>query len=232
MNPRRDSENDIRWVDVYNDSGEEIPAYAVVKVTGTDEDGVLIVTKPDEDSLPPAKLLFTGPAAIPTDGYGAATRDWPARCQFSVPDGSTYGTEADNWHLIEGGSGFIPWGTADEDDESQLFTADSGGAGTTVALVKVSAGPTTVNSIDYYLGNITTFDPGDPSSTTEGAWSDAGASVLLVQRFNIDLTVGGCYIAVSTGKPKWVTIDMVERRLTVWMTSEFPAIGADCVLLN
>lgn len=132
MNPRRDSDNDIRWVDVKNVSGEVIPRESVVMVTrAVNADKLIEVDKPDADNISPAMLMFTNALEIPVDGEGAATHDWPARCTCDELGGENYGTGADSWELKIDGDGFQAWGTApleegeSEEPLSQLFAADS-----------------------------------------------------------------------------------------------------------
>ena len=68
----------LRWLPCLNVSGEEIPPYAVMFVTDTYDDGTLQVDKPDEDRAT-WPVVLNGPAAIPIDGYGSCTRDYPAK---------------------------------------------------------------------------------------------------------------------------------------------------------
>ena len=59
---------------VYNDSGQTVPAYGLMQITGNlDEDGRNYVKiKRPADSVPPALLLVNGPSEIAVAGYGVA----------------------------------------------------------------------------------------------------------------------------------------------------------------
>lgn len=221
MNPRRDSENDIRYLDVHNASGEAIPAFSVVMVTGdVTEDGLIEVDQPDEVSLPPAKLMFTGPSEIPADGEGAATRDWPARCTCDALSGDSYGTAADSWELVSGNSGFQAWGTASEDDGSQLFVAEGGGSASDGAIMTRVASGTPV-TITLPVGTATAYD-------AEKIVYGSTAQVWLVQVFGHSLSFNGNYIAVPYG----VSGTNAGDTRKVYLTSEFPAKDTDCNDVN
>lgn len=69
------TEADIYCLPVRNDSGEEVPPFAVMRATGVVErDGGLWVQKVTKPDTTFARLyLINGPAKIPVDGYGMAT---------------------------------------------------------------------------------------------------------------------------------------------------------------
>lgn len=61
-------------ISVYNDSGQTVPAYGLMQVTGNlDEDGrnYVKITRP-AGAVPPGLLLINGPSEIAVTGYGTA----------------------------------------------------------------------------------------------------------------------------------------------------------------
>lgn len=97
MNP-----DSILWRTVLNDSGEVIPAFAIMQITGVNRDDVVIVNKCDEDS---AKLfLINGGAVIGIDdhGVGYAPMEMPYWVYYDTSDGTPangeqWGPAAGEW---------------------------------------------------------------------------------------------------------------------------------------
>jgi hypothetical protein len=106
-----DTLSQVRWLDVSNDSGEDIPAYAVMRVTGYDSDtGAFLVGKPDANDIDPTVLLVNGPGPIPTDEFGRGTKDYPILA--AVTSGSAaaeVGTVSGSWSLATSHKGFRLW---------------------------------------------------------------------------------------------------------------------------
>lgn len=99
-----DWENQVRWLTFKNDSGEDIPAFAIMEVVEVLEDGTPVCGKPTQNS---AKLtMINGDARVPTDGYGRGTRETPMWVQYETDDGvpatdEQWGTESDSWKLAK-----------------------------------------------------------------------------------------------------------------------------------
>jgi hypothetical protein len=76
-------------ISVYNDSGQTVPAYGLMQITGSlDEDGRnYIKIKRPADSVPPGLLLINGPTAIAAAGYGTAQ---PGPSYRLLHDGGSY----------------------------------------------------------------------------------------------------------------------------------------------
>ena len=76
-------------IQVYNDSGQTVPAYGLMQITGSlDEDGRNYVKiKRPADSVPPGLLLINGPTEIAIAGYGTAQRGPTYKL---LHDGGTY----------------------------------------------------------------------------------------------------------------------------------------------
>jgi hypothetical protein len=81
--------NEIPPISVYNDSGQTVPAYGLMQITGSlDEDGRnYIKIKRPADSVPPGLLLINGPTEIAVAGYGTAQQGPKYRL---LHDGGTY----------------------------------------------------------------------------------------------------------------------------------------------
>lgn len=105
-----DWENQIRWLAFKNDSGEAIPAFAIMEVNDVASDGTPSCRKPSKDS---AKLtMINGPVKVPKDYKGRGTRETPMWILFDVSDGlpstdERWGTKADSWMLSKGKQGFL-----------------------------------------------------------------------------------------------------------------------------
>jgi hypothetical protein len=117
------------WLLVYNDSGEEVPSRAVMKVTGlTAADKAPKVSKPDADDLTPEILLVNGETPIPAGTYGQGSLAPVIRIAYDsgtgtpalpTSDADAWGTVAGSWLLAKGKRGFLPWG--DSDGTTALF---------------------------------------------------------------------------------------------------------------
>ena len=107
---------------VKNVSGEEVPAFALMRVTAvTDADftGEIVysVDKPNSSSLD--RLIVNGPMPIPatTNARGRATWIFPTFCAFKSSDGTpaagdNWGPVSGSWDLRLAGSGIVIMGGA------------------------------------------------------------------------------------------------------------------------
>lgn len=103
-----------RYVPAENDSGETIPAHALVRVTGWDS-GLFIAAKPNTDGQ---AVWAAGP--LPTDDGETVplTNDWPAWALYDSGDGTpavgeTWGAGASSWKLRKNEAGFVVVGDPD-----------------------------------------------------------------------------------------------------------------------
>lgn len=110
-----------------NDSGETIPGFAVMRITGVIErdglDSVVLVRKPKTGNY---CYMVNGPLPVAANAYGYGTFDFPAYALFdgqtSGPVGATYaalpvngeewGPENNSWKLVKDNPGFRIWGNA------------------------------------------------------------------------------------------------------------------------
>lgn len=125
-----------RWIAVTNVSGEEIPAFAPMRITGIDLTNEVKVDKPNAEGMP--QVLINGQTPIPVDGVGQATYTFPAYVLHDAVDGSpvageSWGTAAGEWKLRKHKAGFFACGTSSGDRPlfiASCCTCSGSGAGT------------------------------------------------------------------------------------------------------
>lgn len=113
-----------RWLAVRNDSGEAIPALAVMEITGvqTNASGAIeyLVTKPTATLVAAlrvgdlSRLLIGAPRGIPKDGPGSGTMEFPAHALAdpAATFGTRLGVTAGEWALTTYASHFVCYGSA------------------------------------------------------------------------------------------------------------------------
>lgn len=134
----------VRWLACRNDSGEEIPGFAVVAITGVDSDGTLVVDQvTDADDT---NVGVNGPYAIPTAAYGQVTRDFPWYVLCNANDGTpgvgTYwGTSPGSWALRSARSGFYCYGGATNNRALFVIDCCAPGVGSSGSATGTGDGP-------------------------------------------------------------------------------------------
>jgi hypothetical protein len=108
----------VHWVDVYNTAAETAPAFALLQVVSTNDDGTVNVALPDVDGLDPRQLLVNGPIDMAAASYGQAHAAFPAGVLYDPADGTPaageiWGAKEGEWKLRKGYPGFRVLGTAD-----------------------------------------------------------------------------------------------------------------------
>jgi len=141
----------VRWLAYRNDAGEEIPAFALVRPTGADSDGTLVVGKPNSDG----QLVYVnGPVPCPTSGYGLCTMDDPVFVLYddggTPAYGETWGAAASSWKLTEGKDGWRVLGG--NDTTRTLALADRVRAGVAAGGAPVAGGANDVGSATIGTG--------------------------------------------------------------------------------
>lgn len=124
----------IRWITFRNDSGETVPAYAVIRITGVGDEGsmgfVLTADKPNEETDSYRYYVNSG-LAVAADTYGKCTEAMspiPVLIDESEGDlefGQEVGPEDDEWKVTSEGEGFIFLGYFT--DAAVFVTKQSGG---------------------------------------------------------------------------------------------------------
>lgn len=90
------------WFNVSNASGEVIPAYGLMQVSGIDTNGLYTVVKPNaSDSW---NILINDGTAIPIGGTGRGHNDSPAHVHYNTADGTPaadeeWGVTSGSWKL-------------------------------------------------------------------------------------------------------------------------------------
>jgi hypothetical protein len=135
-----DEQSDVRWRPVKNAAGEDVPAFAVVVITGKDADTqTTIIDKPTADSTDQRLLMVNGPGVIPAGGFGSATRDYPilALVSAGAAVSAELGTAAGSWTLTAGKSGFMAVTT--ESGGSAVVVGGGGGTAAGVEFVRITS---------------------------------------------------------------------------------------------
>ena len=110
-----------RWLRVKNESGEEAPAYALLRITGYETAGqAFTVDQPNQDDQ--AGLIINSGVPIPDEAYGRATMDWPCYAgwddSFTAPDAAQeWGAKSGEWLLSSGQQGFRVLADAEVDPD-------------------------------------------------------------------------------------------------------------------
>jgi hypothetical protein len=118
---QQEDQDMIRWLPCRNDSSsEEIPAYAAVRPAGVDEDGTLVVAKPNADDQ---WVYIVGPEPIPAGSHGRCTADAPIFALYDSGDGTPaadedWGAENGSYKLAKDNTGFVIQGGEDSDSET------------------------------------------------------------------------------------------------------------------
>jgi len=106
--------NEPRMVPFLNNSGETIPAHAVLKGTEV-TNGVVQASKPDGDGST-GVWYVNGPVRVLNGGYGACTKENPVWVLYddadAVVNGDEWGPQNGSWELKKGNVGFVAGGGA------------------------------------------------------------------------------------------------------------------------
>ena len=104
------SYRDIRWLPYRNDSGEIVPPYALLRVTGVatvNGQTMHTVAKPNA-STTHLVWAFNDGASVAVDGIGLLTFDSPAVAKVNtgvVPTaGAKYGPSSGQWYIVASAS--------------------------------------------------------------------------------------------------------------------------------
>lgn len=93
-----------RWLRHENTSGEQIPAFGIVRVTGAvlDNDGMVVYQSAKPRGI--GQYAVNGPTPVKVGGFGRLTFDWPAMAALAPMahqpiNGDNYGVADDTWEL-------------------------------------------------------------------------------------------------------------------------------------
>ena len=106
----------IDGYEALNNSGEEIPSYSAVEVTGVSGTGgyeLYAVEKPSEDNIAPGKIMFTGAGKIPINKHGRVFSAYDSRAvaNGTASDDGYCGVASGSFVLSADKTGFISQGS-------------------------------------------------------------------------------------------------------------------------
>lgn len=155
----------FRWK---NTSGEEIPAFACVKLSAfNDADKYFDATKPDgEGSL----YFFNGAAPIAADAYGESFI-WGTSSILGLTTGEfgeTVGPVADSWEMTAEGTGYTVFSNVSEGGIAAILREGGGGGGgqriwfeITEVICNEDLTKELVVTVTHYTGGCTKAIPGE-----------------------------------------------------------------------
>lgn len=189
----------------HNDSGEEIPAYACMQVTGTEEiDGqnYLVVDKPADTDGTAGGYVFNGPDAVADDDegkYQAAQVVRAYKDTGTVTGGEKWSPVVNQWYIaqVDGGP-FICCGADDVDTDVLKVFAQGVGAGGAVLYRFTLNANWSSGSADADILEMTGADTGIDADVKDplGIFADLGngdAGLCLLQ--------GGSYYVIQAPCP-------------------------------
>lgn len=152
----------MRWEPVSNASGEVIPAFAAMRVTGVGTDGIFTVAKPNTNDQT-SRIFFNGPVKIAVGEKGNGTPSFPCKAAFDTGDGTPsagdeWGVENNGWKLRNARSGFLIVGGVDSSGGHAVVemkpTAQS------LILVEEESGGVSVNATKIEFPDTSLIDDG------------------------------------------------------------------------
>lgn len=176
---------------VHNDSGEEIPPYACMQVTGTEEIGgqnYLLVDKPADTTGDAGSFLFNNHRAIADNEEGIAQFGPVVRAfknTGTVTAGEHWLPVANQWYIAQDDGGpFVAAGADDiDDDVLKVFTNTPGsGGGENIKIAYAASGIAARSATFVYAGSCTEYKITGTGTTRTLATNTATFDV-----FNLDL---------------------------------------------
>ena len=125
-------------VKVKNDSGEIIPAFACMRITGVEDIGGQTCIKVEKPTSTDGEFLFNSQFAIAVPATGELGVGWAYRHGVvtmlgDVPTepGAAFGPIVGSWEIEEGGDKFVVFGRHDFSDRALVGRFNGGGSGGT-----------------------------------------------------------------------------------------------------
>ncbi len=164
-------------VKVKNDSGEVIPAFACMRITGVEDIGEQTCIKVEKPTSTDGEFLFNShfAIAVPTTGelgVGWAYRHGVVTMLGDEPTepGAAFGPIVGSWEIEEGGDKFVVFGRHDFSERALVgrFNGGSGGGHTIWFVIEDMLCPETdyvdeetlVVTVEYYTGGCSKTPPG------------------------------------------------------------------------
>lgn len=193
---------------IRNESDEEIPAYACVQSTGTEESGdgnYVLVDKPADTSWDAGVYFFNGPSPIEKMGDGLAFSGPFVRALIdetsTVSSGLRYSPTVDEWYLSEDSGGILI--AVGEDDVSEniarVYVGSSGGAGLFICRLNEPWSSNAADADIYTIDGSSYTDTGEDKTVYDplGIFSS-----LTTDDYGLCLLQGGKYYLIQAPCPE------------------------------
>jgi len=125
-------------VKVKNDSGEIIPAFACMRITGVEDIGGQTCIKVEKPTSTDGEFLFNSQFAIAVPATGELGVGWAYRHGIvtmlgdePTEPGAAFGPIVGSWEIEEGGDKFVAFGRHDFSERALVGRFNGGGAGGT-----------------------------------------------------------------------------------------------------
>ena len=119
----------MRWLEFRNDSSEVVPAFGILRITGSITHRRQTVLKVEQSNTHGSQFLHAvnGPQEVSASRYGLCTLDFPAVARYDDGDGTpafgeAWGPRNGGWKLRKSTSGFQVVGNPDTDASVVLVT--------------------------------------------------------------------------------------------------------------
>lgn len=216
-------------ITVYNNSGEEIPPFAVMEVSGRDEtNNVLYVVKPTRSGQ--NNVLFNGPTSIKIEGFGVGQDELPLVAAYdqlteaSPVANSSLGVKAGSWYLNQ----YYPGFEALEDGEQGIVVVHLSSYNM-VEIIRLNTGTADAyGCFDAYVQR---------QSPTARTWSNVGSCYAMDLQGLTAATNGSRFIGILmgyfNGRPLYNIVCSTYFSLTVEEEDGSPSYtGVDTLILN
>lgn len=112
------------WIPFRNDSGETIPPYSSIKITGVVSGGARITLTCDKPSQTTCTYASSGPFSVVADGFGSACVSSHRVVKFSgtVTTGDEIGPVDGSWEASADGNGMMVYGVIDATNNLALVS--------------------------------------------------------------------------------------------------------------
>lgn len=172
----RDPVSQQRWVEFRNASGQDIPSFGVLQITGSETLGVgrkvLTVTRPDGTAGATYAINGHLPVAAGSTKGGVCTMSWPANAAYDTGDGTpaineVWGAKSGQFTLAKAKAGFKIAGTP---ENGRVLVVGIFGEGFDMIEGQLKTAMTS-GDVTHTMDNIIVYsgaDPRtDPTSSTE-----------------------------------------------------------------
>lgn len=217
-------------VKVKNDSGEVIPAFACMRITGVEDVGGQTCIKVEKPTSTEGEFLFNSQYSIAVPATGEQGVGWAYRHGVvtmlgdePTEPGATFGPIVGSWEIEEGGDQFVVFGRHDFSERALVgrFAGGSGGGHTIWFTIEEVLCPdgyevtekTLVVTADWYTGGCSKTPPG---ANYDGTYNVYDLCNYLLDQVDAELpgTVGrATYHYPLTGdcEPRWIIDDLCHR---------------------